>query len=130
MRYLLDTHVLLWWRQNDPRLPHHWDDRLNNLQNDHEILFSLVSIWEIAIKRRLGKLQLEGATEDFARTLVTDHGFLQIPLELHEICRTEAMPAHHSDPFDRLLIAQALEAGAVAVTSDARWRVYPVKVEF
>lgn len=129
MRYLLDTHVLLWMRHNDHRLPRHkWEPIFH--AGDHEILFSLVSIWEIAIKRRLGKLQLEGATEDFARTLVTDHGFRQIPLELHEICRTEALPAHHSDPFDRLLIAQALEAGAVAVTSDARWREYPVKVEF
>ena len=129
MRYFLDTHVLLWWRQDDPRLPHHWDNLLGQ-PGEHEILFSLVSVWEIAIKQRIGKLRLEGATEDFARTLVTAHGFRQLPLELHEICRTERLPLHHRDPFDRLLIAQAIEAGATAVTDDPAWQAYPVKVEF
>ncbi len=130
MRYLLDTHVLLWWRQDDPRLPHKWDDVLENPEGEHEILFSLVSIWEISIKRRIGKLRLDDTTEDFARTLVSKHGFRQIPLELHEICRMDTLPDHHRDPFDRLLIAQAIEAGATALTDDARWRDYPVKVDF
>lgn len=129
MRYLLDTHVLLWWRQDDPRLPHRWDALLNK-PNEHEILFSLVSIWEISIKRAIGKLQFDGATEDFARTLTTEHGFRQLPMELHEICRMEKLPPHHRDPFDRLLIAQAIEAGATAVTDDPHWKRYPVKVEF
>ena len=128
MRYFLDTHVLLWWRLDDPRLPSHWDHRLTD--SDNEILFSLVSIWEISIKRKIGKLKIEGSTEDFARTLVTKHGFQQVPLELHEICRTENLPDHHRDPFDRLLISQALELGAVAVTNDQNWKDYPVKVEF
>lgn len=129
MRYLLDTHVLLWWRADDSRLPHHWDDLLNGNTED-EVLFSLVSIWEIAIKRRIGKLALDSATEDFSRTLATDHGFRQIPLELHEICRTERLPDHHRDPFDRLLIAQATENGATCLTDDSRWQDYPVKVVF
>ena len=128
MRYFLDTHVLLWWRLDDPRLPSHWDQRLIDPEN--EILFSLVSIWEISIKRKIGKLKMDGSTEDFARTLVTEHGFQQMPLELHEICRTEKLPDHHCDPFDRLLISQALELGAVAVTNDLNWKKYPVKVEF
>jgi len=130
MRYLLDTHVLLWWREDDPRLPAHWDDLLNHSSSEHDILFSLVSIWEISIKRSIGKLKLDGATEDFARTLVTEHGFRQLPLEVHEISRTEKLPMHHRDPFDRLLIAQAIEAGATAVTNDPNWPAYPVKVEF
>jgi len=129
MRYLLDTHVLLWWRQDDPRLPHSWDARLND-PADHEIFFSLVSIWEISIKRRIGKLTLEGATEDFARTLETEHGFRQLPLQLHEIVRTEQLPDHHRDPFDRLLIAQAMEIGATAVTDDPRWKDYPLTIAF
>jgi len=130
MRYLLDTHVLLWWREDDKRLPHHWDAVFTSSPSEHEILFSLVSIWEIAIKRRLGKLALEGSTEDFARTLATEHGFRQRPLELHEIGRTESLPDHHRDPFDRLLIAQAAENGAIAVTDDPRWRNYPITVDF
>lgn len=130
MRFLLDTHVLLWWRQNDPRLPHRWDAILTNEAGDHEILFSLVSIWEIAIKRRIGKLRMEATTGDFARSLVEGHGFRQISLELNHICRMEALPDHHRDPFDRLLIAQVLEIDAVAITDDGQWRDYPVKVEF
>lgn len=129
MRYLLDTHVLLWWRQDDSRLPHTWDTLLDK-PGEHEILFSLVSIWEISIKRAIGKLELEGATEDFARTLVTEHGFRQLPLELHEIGRTEKLPMHHRDPFDRLLIAQAIEAGATAVTDDPQWNSYALTVAF
>lgn len=129
MRYLLDTHVLLWMREEDRRLPKEkWEPLF--FGGEHEILFSLVSIWEISIKRAISKLQLEGATEDFARTLVTEHGFRQLPLELHEICRTERLSMHHRDPFDRLLIAQAIEAGATAVTDDPHWQKYPVKVEF
>lgn len=129
MRYLLDTHILLWMRQNDPRLSREkWEPVFHG--GEHEILFSLVSIWEISIKRRIGKLTLSGATEDFARTLVTGHGFRQMGLELHEISRTEALPDHHRDPFDRLLIAQAYEAGAVVVTDDPQWKDYPIKIEF
>jgi len=129
MRYFLDTHVLLWWRQDDPRLPHRWDAIFENPQ-DHEIFFSIISLWEIAIKRTLGKLRLEGALEDFALTLESLHGFRRLPLELHEICRVESLPMHHRDPFDRLLIAQCAEQQATAVTNDPRWKPYPVKVEF
>ncbi len=129
MRYLLDTHVLIWWRQDDPRLPHRWDAILHN-PDEHEILFSVVSIWEIAIKRSIGKLTIEGTTTDFARSLVTDHGFLQMPLQVHEICRTERLPQHHRDLFDRLLIAQCLEAGAIALTDDPSWPAYGLRCEF
>lgn len=129
MRYFLDTHVLLWMRENDPRLSiSKWEPVF--FGGEHEILFSLVSIWEISIKRSIGKLKLDGATEDFARTLVTEHGFRQLPLELHEISRSEQLPMHHRDPFDRLLIAQAMEVDAVAVTNDAHWQKYHVTVEF
>jgi PIN domain nuclease of toxin-antitoxin system len=129
MRYLLDTHVLLWLRHNDSRLSRKkWEPIFYH--DAHEILFSLVSIWELSIKRNIGKLGLKDSTEDFARTLATEHGFKQIPLELHEICRMEHLPMHHRDPFDRLLIAQALEANAITVTDDRRWSDYPVQVEF
>ncbi|NBB79743.1 MAG: hypothetical protein GVY36_09900 [Verrucomicrobia bacterium] len=61
---------------------------------------------------------------------MTEHSFRRTPLELHEICRTESLPEHHRDPFDRLLIAQAIELGAIAITDDTRWQDYPVTVEF
>ncbi len=129
MRYLLDTHTLLWWRQDDSRLPHAWDS-IFNASEENEILFSTVSIWEIAIKRGLGKLEMEGDLADFARTLISDHGFHQLPLEVTHICRLEKLPLLHRDPFDRLLIAQAIEQGAIAVTDDPKWKPYSVKIEF
>jgi len=114
---------------DDPRVPRRWN-RILQEPDEHEILFSVVSIWEIAIKRSLGKLRIEGATQDFARTLVTEHGFRQIPVELNEVCRIEKLPDAHRDPFDRLLIAQAIELGATAVTDDSHWHEYPVRVKF
>ncbi|MFW5882957.1 MAG: type II toxin-antitoxin system VapC family toxin [Verrucomicrobiota bacterium] len=129
MRYLLDTHVLLWWRQDDPRLPHRWD-RVLGAPEEHELLFSVVSIWEIAIKRSLGKLRMDISTEAFAGTLVSQHGFRRIPLEVHEIARIEKLPDHHRDPFDRLLIAQAIELRATALTNDAHWPHYPIETAF
>ncbi|MFZ4484056.1 MAG: type II toxin-antitoxin system VapC family toxin [Chthoniobacterales bacterium] len=129
MRYFLDTHTLIWWRQNDPRLPRAWD-AIFDAPREHEILFSTISLWEIAIKRGLGKLQIQGDLSDFARTLQTDHRFHQLPLEITDICRLEKLPPHHRDPFDRLLIAQAIEQSAIAVTDDPKWKPYPLRVEF
>ena len=127
-RYLLDTHVLIWWRQNDPRLPHTWDKLFVGGQD--EVLFSTVSLWEIAIKRALGKLRLEGDLGDFSRTLEINHGFRRLGLEVPDLCRLEKLPDVHADPFDRLLIAQCLENSAIAVTNDPKWRRYPVRIEF
>ena len=126
MRYLLDTHTILWWRADDPRLPERLNPVLEGTE-ENEVFFSVVSLWEIAIKRSLGKLKLKGTLEDFARTLESDHGFLMLPISVSDLARVEKLPFHHRDPFDRLLIAQCLECGARAVTNDARWDSYPVE---
>lgn len=128
-RYLLDTHVLIWWRQNDSRLPHRWD-LLFAPESENEILFSTVSLWEIAIKRGLGKLDFGGDLSDFSRSLESKHGFRRLGIEVTELCRLEKLPQHHADPFDRLLIAQTIESGAVAVTNDLKWKPYPVRTDF
>ena len=129
MRYLLDTHVLLWWRLDDSRLP----VRLNSLlerEGGEEIVFSMVSLWEIAIKRSLGKLKLEGDLGEFARDLEGKHRFRLLGLETPQVVRLEKLPRHHGDPFDRMLIAQAIEIGATAVTDDPHWKKYPVKLRW
>jgi len=128
MRYLLDTHAILWWRQDDPRLPHRIDAVLQSPEN--EILFSQVSLWEIAIKRSLGRLKLEGSLEEFVDGLRNEQGFIMLPLEVSHFTRLESLPHHHGDPFDRLLIAQAMETGAIAVTDDAAWKKYRVKTRW
>lgn len=119
-RYLIDTHVLIWWRQNDDCLPHQWD-RLFTLGSGYDILISTVSLWEISIKRTLGKLRLEGDLADFSRTLESRHGFQRLGLSIPELCRLEKLPLHHADPFDRLLIATTIEHSAIAVTNDPKW---------
>lgn len=89
-----------------------------------------MSLWEIAIKRTLGKLTLEGDLADFSQTLESRHGFLRLGLGVPELCRLDKLPLHHADPFDRLLIAQSIEHSAVAVTNDPKWLPYPVRTDF
>ena len=129
MRYLLDTHAVLWMRENDGRFSRRkWEPVL--LSADHEVYVSVVSLWEIAIKRALGKLRFGGELTDFARGLETGFGFRLLPLEPGHLDRLGKLPPHHRDPFDRLLIAQAIEIGAAAVTNDKHWKRYPVKVRW
>jgi PIN domain nuclease of toxin-antitoxin system len=97
-------------------------DRANPLQ------VSLVSAWEIGIKASLGKLALPCALEEFFAQSVQDLLATMVGLELAAIARATELPPHHRDPFDRLLIAQALIGGLAVVTSDRRFEDYGVKV--
>lgn len=129
MRYLLDTHTVLWLRANHPRLNRaKWEHVL--FSSDNEVLVSMASLWEITIKRALGKLDLGGEIEEFAATLESVQGFHLLPVEPTHLGRLGRIPMHHGDPFDRLLIAQAIEENAVAVTNDGNWKKYPVKVRW
>ena len=129
MDYLLDTHVLLWLRENDPRLKRsEWEPIFYSKEN--RIFFSLVSLWEIAIKRSLGKLKLEGDLGEFALGLEQRHGFRPLNLDTPQLVRLERLPRHHGDPFDRMLIAQTVEIGATAVTDDPHWKKYSVKLRW
>ena len=127
--YMLDTHVLLWLREGNPRLKRSkWEPLLFSSRNT--VYVSIVSLWEIAIKRSLGKLDLDGSLDDFARTLVTTLGFKILQIDVAHLTRLDALPFHHRDPFDRLLIAQAIELGAVAITDDAQWAMYSIKTKW
>jgi PIN domain nuclease of toxin-antitoxin system len=129
MRYLLDTHTVLWMRENNPRLSRaKWESVFFSSEN--EILVSIVSLWEITIKRSLGKLDFDGSLEEFASDLETKHGFVILPVTPSDLDRLSSLPHHHGDLFDRLLIAQALEHGAIAVTNDRNWIKYRCKVQW
>jgi len=128
MRVLLDTHTLLWWRADDPRLPHKLDKLIVDPEN--EVFFSVVSLWEMAIKRSLGKLEFAGSLAEFAATLRKNQGFSFLALDIPHLERLERLPHRHRDPFDRLLIAQAIELDAVAITNDAAWKGYRVKTRW
>ncbi len=129
MRYLLDTHALLWLREGNPKLSRkRWEPVLYG--GEHEILVSVVSLWEIVIKRSIGKLDFKLSLSEFSRTLREDHGFTILNVEVPHLSRLETLAHHHGDPFDRLLIAQTIECGAIAVTDDAQWKKYQVKLRW
>lgn len=125
MRLLLDTHVLLWWFTDDPRL----SDGARNLISDeaNEILVSAASAWEISTKVRLGKLmELPGVEDRFAELVVAD-GFTHLPVNYRHALRAGAYVSDHRDPFDRMLAAQAELEGIPLVTLDAAFSSFPVK---
>lgn len=126
MRYLLDTHTLLWMRTGDTRLDRsRWEPVFSSEEN--EIFVSVICFWEMVIKHSLGKLKFAGDLATLGRTSVDEQGFQWVTMEINHLLRLEKLPYLHRDPFDRILIAQALELGATAVTDDAQWSHYKVK---
>ena len=121
MRLLLDTHVLLWWLADDPALP---PRTISVIGAERDVYVSAASAWEIAIKRALGKLE---APDDLAGA-VTACDFRQLPVGFEHAALAGALPRHHDDPFDRMLVAQARLEGLTIVTGDARFARYEVPV--
>ncbi len=118
---LLDTHVLVWAVIAPVRLK---PDVRAVLENpEHEILFSAASVWEIAIKSALGRADFHvSPNEIFESALAT--GFVELPVFSAAAMKVGTLPHHHRDPFDRLLIAQAMTEPAVLYTADAQLLVY------
>lgn len=112
MRLLLDTHSLMWWNEDSPRLPATFRKAIQTREND--VFVSAASVWEIAIKRRTGKLVLEGSICKAVAKL----GFEQLQIISSHAEAVEDLPLIHSDPFDRMLIAQAQTEGMVLLTVD------------
>lgn len=121
MRLLLDTNVVLWFVLGDR---HRVPDRVVDVVQDARIpvLVSAASVWEIAIKRSLGKLEIE----DRWAGALTRLGFAQCPVTAEHAAAVEGLPWLHRDPFDRLLVAQAGLEEATLVTADARITAYDV----
>jgi PIN domain nuclease of toxin-antitoxin system len=118
---LLDTHVVLWWRVNSPRLKR--AARLAIATADL-VWVSAASGWEVAIKQAIGKIELE---ESFA-SMVLASEFLELPITLRHAEALNGLPPHHTDPFDRMLIAQARVERATIVTHDPSFRQYDVPI--
>lgn len=104
MRLLLDTHIALWAVADDPRLSAQARSMIANL--DNEVYVSVVSLWEIAIKYGLGRGDMPVSAAE-ALGYFTDAGYRLLDIRPHHAVTVERLPAHHGDPFDRLLIAQA-----------------------
>lgn len=126
MKLLLDTHVLLWSATAPDRLASRARSALED--GSHEVLVSLVSAWEIAIKQSLGKIELALPAEKWLPDVLRRTGFEVAELGVDAALRVRALDWHHRDPFDRLLIAQALEHGYTIVTHDDAFQAYRVPV--
>jgi PIN domain nuclease of toxin-antitoxin system len=115
MRLLLDTHLLLWAVSEPARL----DEATRELIEDaaNEVLFSAASIWEIAIKARLGRADFAIRPEQVASAARLT-GFMELPVSADAAARVVDLPMHHRDPFDRLLVAQAMSEPARLYTAD------------
>lgn len=122
MRLLVDTHAALWLLDEDKRLSASADQMLTDASN--EVLLSAAVVWEVAIKRSLGKLD---APDGFAAMLL-DAGALPLAVSIDHARAVRSLPWHHRDPFDRLLVAQAILEDAVLVSSDDRLRAYDARV--
>lgn len=126
MRAIADTHVVLWWLSNDARL----SPRLRALLADaeNEILWSMASSFEVAVKRSVGKLALPESASTFLTTLVSEDGFRLLPIENRHCAHLATLPLHHRDPFDRMLVAQAQEEASPLLSADAKLSMYDVDV--
>lgn len=118
--YLLDTNVMFWADQEPQRL----SERVRALLSEREqnIVCSVASVWELAIKQSLGKLVLNAEVAK----LPGGYGWRVLPIELQHIAAASRLPLHHRDPLDRILVAQAQTEGLVLITADRRLEQYDV----
>ncbi|MDP2268798.1 MAG: type II toxin-antitoxin system VapC family toxin, partial [Deltaproteobacteria bacterium] len=116
-RYLLDTHAFLWWVNDSPELTA--TTRLTIADARNECFLSLASCWEMAIKSSLGKLRLVKPVARFVSEHMAANGFTLLNIELSHTAKVEKLTFHHRDPFDRLLIAQAMTEKLTIVSADS-----------
>ncbi len=122
MKLLLDTHAALWLLADDERLGA--DARRELSVETNRVLLSAAVVWEVSIKRAIRKLEVP----DEYLALLLDAGAEELPVRIEHALAVERLPPHHGDPFDRLLVAQALTEGATLVTGDPALRAYGVPV--
>jgi len=126
MNLLLDTHAFLWLRFSPDKVS---NAALTAYQDDNnQIFFSLVSIWEIQIKQQLGKLELDIGLADLLQEQCGNNQLELLPIKLNHILDLKKLPFHHKDPFDRLLISQTFSESMVLVSSDEFFSDYGVDV--
>jgi PIN domain nuclease of toxin-antitoxin system len=126
MRVLVDTRTFLWALLHDHRLSSKAKQVLRS--ENYELVFSLASLWEVAIKIKTGKLNTIGSSVAYIRDEMNAYGMELLPIRYEHILQLESLPPHHSDPFDRLLIAQALAESLPILTSDEKFKHYGAKL--
>jgi PIN domain nuclease of toxin-antitoxin system len=123
VRQLLDTHTFLWFVMGNPRIT----PKIRAQIEDNENFVSIVSVWEIAIKSGIGKLNLELPFDDFIDRQIVPNGIQLLDIKLEHLKVVAALPLHHRDPFDRLLIAQSIVEDILLIGADSVFSLYPVQ---
>ena len=126
MRVLLDTHALLWFLNDDRRLSRHAHGLIADPAND--VLVSVGSLWETVIKASLGRLALAEPFEELIPAQLAAERIEVLPVEVRHLAELRRLPFHHRDPFDRLIIAQAMAEGVPVISRDGEFEPYPVTV--
>jgi len=126
MKLLLDTHLLLWAAGQPDRLSATARSLIDNAEN--ELLFSAASVWEVAIKRGLGRNDFQVDPRLLRRGLL-DNGYGELPIVSDHVVAIESLPPIHKDPFDRILVAQATVEGITLLTTDSLVAQYPGPIQ-
>lgn len=125
MRFLLDTHAFLWFVLNDPRLSQETLKLISDPKND--LLISPASYWEIAIKVSLGKYEIPGSFQSWMEHQILTNNFEILPIRIAHTAKVATLSFHHRDPFDRLLVAQALSEQIPIISADGKLDLYSVE---
>ena len=125
MRLLLDTHAFLWWYEGSSRMSSPARQAVDN--DDNEVLVSAASAWEITTKHRLGKLPGADLIAADVAGAIADQDFEELPITVEEAARAGALPGLHRDPFDRMLIAQALSRNLVLISNESTFDRYGIR---
>ena len=126
MKLLLDTHAFIWWDSDPSKLSSRVVSLCQNRAN--LVLLSVVSVWEMQIKHQLGKLTLGLPLRELVETHKEVNDIQLLPVYLEHVLELENLPAVHTDPFDRLLVAQARVEGSILLSHDSAFEDYPVAV--
>ena len=125
MRFLLDTHAFLWFVLNDSRLSQEALKLISDPKND--LLISPASYWEIAIKVSLGKYEIPGSFQSWMEDQISINNFEILPISITHTAKVATLTFHHRDPFDRLLVAQALSEQIPIISVDRKLDLYSVE---
>ncbi len=122
MKLLLDTHILLWWLTQDLKLSQTETDIITD--PDNLVFVSAATAWEIAVKKMIGKLE---APDDLPAALAANN-FLELPIAIEHSQKLYKLPLHHHDPFDRIMISQAMSEDLILMTRDTKIALYDIRI--
>ncbi|MDZ8109529.1 MAG: type II toxin-antitoxin system VapC family toxin [Nostoc sp. DedQUE12a] len=123
MQQLLDTHAFIWFIMGDPRISNNLRNQIENNDN----CLSIASVWEMAIKHSIGKLSFNLNFSEFVEQQIIMNGIQLVNIKIEHILAVSQIPLHHRDPFDRMLIAQAIVENIPVLSADTIFDAYPIQ---